>query len=900
MIRPGIRRLFRLPGRPPAEVDDEMRLHLELRAEQLEREGLEPEAARAEARRRFGDLEAARRMMRGEARHAHRRLRASEWAGALLDDARHAARALAREPGLTALVAVMLALGIGVNAAMFGVIDRLLLRGPAAVHEPGRLRRLYMTARVPGIGEFTGSTLGWVWYDRVRGAVPALEGVAASSVTEATFGERQEARQVRMGAATADFFPLLGVRPALGRFYGAWEDRPPVGARVVVLGDAFWRRELGGDAGAVGREVTLNGERFQVIGVAPPGFTGTTLEPVDLWIPMSTRSARMTPAWPRDWSAQWLQVVARLRPGATDAQAGAQLTALLRRTYDGDEIPVRTAVYSLRPLGSDDDGREAAQTVIARWLMGVAAVVLLIVCANVANLTLARAVRQRRELAVRLALGISRGRLVRLLLLESVARVALGALAGVVAAWWLGRLVRGTLLPDVAWLGPPVDARVLTFTIAAALGVAALTALAPLGFARRTGAADALRGGAQGGGGRRARARTALVLAQTALSVALLVGAGLFVRSLQRVGKVPLGLEPERVLAADIDWPSMGAIADSARALERARRDRAIDGVLAGLRARPDVDDAAIAIGTPFHSRFGVPIRADGWDSLPRLPGGGPYVSAVTGGYFATVGTRLLRGRAFSDADRDGARVAIVNRTMARVLWPGRDALGQCLYLGPRDAPCARVVGVAEDAHREGLRDRDAMQVYLPVGQERGMGGRMVLVRPRGDPAAAAPTVRRALTDALPGVLLVSVATLQDALDPEIRPWRTGALLFGLFGALALLVAALGLYSVVTYTVAQRRHEFGVRAALGALPRDVLALVMRQGLATALAGCAAGLLLALAAGRFLAPLLFETSPRDPLVLAVVAAAMVGTALIASIAPARRAARVDPALALRAD
>jgi predicted permease len=391
---------------------------------------------------------------------------------------------------------------------------------------------------------------------------------------------------------------------------------------------------------------------------------------------------------------------------------------------------------------------------------------------------------------------------------------------------------------------------------------------------------------------------------QAALSVVLLVGAGLFVRSLRNVRALDLGLQPDRVLAVSPRWPRVSGVVVGEAERERARRDTAVDRAAAYLTGRPEYEAAGVAVGTPFQSTFGLDTRVAGWDSLPAMAGGGPFISAVSGGYLAAVGTRVLTGRGFTRADGAGSeRVALVSRTTARTLWPGREATGQCVYVD--SAPCARVVGIVADAKRFQLREEPALQFYIPLGQERGMGGRLLLVRPRCpagacDLGAAAEPLRRALRDARLGLPYLDIRPLQRAIDPQIRPWRLGTAMFGVFGALAFLVAAVGLYGALAYGVAQRRQEIGVRMALGARAAQVVRLVLGEGLRVTLLGAVVGAAAALVGGRFLAGLLFDVRPTDPAVFAAVVGLVVVVAAAASLVPAWRATRVDPAEVLRAD
>lgn len=916
---------FRLPvhlrelaGR---DTEDEIRLHLELRAEQLVRAGLTPERARAEARRRFGDIEHARRHLGRSARAMEDRMRLRDALEGLWQDVTYGVRSLGRERYFSFVVVLTMALAIGANAAMFGVLDRMLLRGPEHVQDRDRVTRVVFTTTHPQFGERTGATFGYVAYAALRDHVRSFQSVAAYSVSDALLGGSEGTERIRLGAATWDFFPLLGVRPRLGRFYDESEDRPPEGERVAVLSHGLWTRLFSADETAIGRSVELNGRSHTIVGVAPAGFTGIDLQQVDAWIPMSTRSAGITDDWPSSWNASWLNIVARLAPGAAPERAGAEATAAFRGAWGEREGFYGEAELSLVPSHFDrSSGREPLEAPVSRWLVGVALVVLLIACANVANLQLARATRHERQVAVRLALGIGRTRLVRLLLVQSLLLCLAGGAAGLALAHWGGAVLRGLLLPGVQWTSSPVDVRVLVVTLALAVATGLLTGLLPALQAVRRDVTASLRTGVREGGGRRVRARSVLTIAQAALCVLLLTAAGLFLRSLSNVMNLDLGLEADRALVVSLSWPqlprsaatevgdgSVGRAADADHdpaAVERQRRARFYETAVDELRAMPEVAYAALAVGTPFRSSFSVRLRVPGYDSIPELPGGGPYVSAVTGGYFEAVGTQLVRGRTFTSADRAGSEpVAILNETMARTLWPAGDALGECLHIGDESdgpRPCSRIVGVVRDARRFRLREDAAMQYYIPFGQEAGIGGTTLLVRPRGDMASSIPALRARVRQLDGGVGYVNIGSLQESLDPQVRPWRLGAMLFGVFGLLALGIAAVGLYSVIAYGVAQRGHEMGVRMALGARSANVLGMVLFEGARLAAIGIGIGLLLALMAGNRVEPLLFDTSPRDGLVLALVAGTLFAVGLLASLLPAARATRVDPVVALRSD
>jgi predicted permease len=537
--------------------------------------------------------------------------------------------------------------------------------------------------------------------------------------------------------------------------------------------------------------------------------------------------------------------------------------------------------------------------------MAVASIVLVIATANVANMLLARAIRRRREIAVRLALGVSAGRLARSLIAEALVLAVGGAVFGLALAYGGGEIMRRVFLPDVVWTTRPVDVRVLglalTLTVAVGIGLG----LAPVLQARYTDVNRALRSGAREGSVRRNRLRTALLVVQAALSVALLVAAGLFVRSLHNVRAVDLGIQPERVLVATVSWPAVNQPANvrippgqkAPWQVARAAQWRDLRERIATL---PDVESATLTVGSPFGFSFGVDLKIPGRDSLPKV-GAGTFISAVGRDYFTTVGTRLVRGRLFRPTEGEATeRVVIVNETMARTLWPNEDPLGKCLVIGDGETRCSTVVGVVRTAHQFAIREDQSMQYYIPLGQENGFGGTVLMVRPKSSVTFGADRLRRAIGSVATNATLIRVEELQDRIDPQIRPWRLGAALFGLFGALAVLVAAIGLYSVIGYLVAQRTHEFGVRTALGARSSDVMRQVLGEAVRVTVPGVAIGLLLALAAGRWIAPLLFNVTPRDPVVFASVTVVFVLVAVLASLSTSANAASNHTVVAHRSE
>jgi len=673
-IRPNVRRLFRLAVRRRAlrerDIDDEIRLHIDLRAEQLAREGWTREAARVEAERRFATLlDDARARLLDAARHRDTRMSWSDRLDSVRQDAAFALRQLRAAPGVTATAVLTLALGVGANATMFGVVDRLLLRPPALVADAARVTRLYIERPRAG---FSGNVVPMVSapaYFAVRDSTRAFAAVAGFFPGQHVVGEGDAARQRHVLEAAGNFFTLLGVRPALGRFFGPDDDRVPAGSLVAVLGDRFWREAYGADPAVLGRTIVVEGDRYVIVGVAPRGFNGIDLVPTDVYVPLSAIAYHArTHDWATDGRVAWMQMVARLRPGATAARAEREATTVLRGT-----APDSNAFdYGARVIAAPvSEGRAPAKSgqrtraAIAGWLAGVAAVVLLVACANVANLLLARAVRRRREIAVRTALGAGRGRIARQLLTESALVAAFGGAGGLLLARWGGAAVRATFLPDVDWSQGVVSGRVLLFALGVTTLTALLTALAPAAHVAAFGVTAGLRSGAREGGGRRNRMRTALLLAQAALSVVLLVGAGLFVRSIRRIGALDFGYEPARLLFADVVFPEAAP-----KEAQLAVYDRMLDRV----RRLPGVERAALSTTSPFWSLVAGDLAVPGFDSLPALGADFPLYNAVGPDYFAATGVRVVRGRAITAADVEGApRVAVVNEAMARRIWKGAD-----------------------------------------------------------------------------------------------------------------------------------------------------------------------------------------------------------------------------------
>ena len=535
-----------------------------------------------------------------------------------------------------------------------------------------------------------------------------------------------------------------------------------------------------------------------------------------------------------------------------------------------------------------------ADAKVAVLLGAVSILVLLIACANVANLQLARGIARQREVAVRIALGIDRARLVRQLVSETVL-LALGAgVAAIIVAIWGGGIVRRVLFTSELAAGRTVDPRLIAYTALAAIAAGIVSGLIPALQASRPAVADALRAGARAGGPARSRTRTVLLITQAALTVVFLVGAMLFVRSLQRIQALPLGMEPARVLVVSARTSGMRITSAETSALYTRLLDAA--------RATPGVERAALAIGLPFASSWAEEVEVPGRDSVPLTRDGGPYFNAVTSDFFGTVGTRVLRGRGLTEADRGtSARVVVVNQTLASLWWPNEEAIGHCLKVGGDTMPCAQIVGVVEDARRQNVIEDAAVQFFVPLAQAPVWAdARVLFVRPTGDAAKAVESLRRELQTRVPDAPFIEVSRLEDLVSPQMRAWQLGATAFGMFGLLAVVVAALGLYSVLAYDVSRRLRELGIRVALGAGRADIGRMVVGRAVRVAVFGALIGFAIAIAAGPTVAPLLFQTSAREPLAFIVAVAILFTVALLAAIVPTRRASRVDPIIALRSD
>jgi predicted permease len=822
---------------------------------------------------------------------------------ALKADVRYALRVLRWNPAFTALAVVSLAIGIGFNTAMFSAVDALLLR-PLPIHRPERIVDVY-TRGTDGDKYATSSYPDFLDF-RDRNAVfsemlaysPAIAAVKAGERSVMALGE----------VVTGNYFQGLGVGAALGRTLLPEDDRPGA-PRAVMISNRLWLREYGGDPGALGRTMHIKGQPYTIVGVAPRDFTGMVpmLQP-EMWLPVAwveeVEPAGIQDAVPSPTGntrlerrgQRWLFIKGRLKEGETAARAEANLQVIMQQLAadhpkTNTDRPVSVAAnVRIHPMA------DAAIRPVAAGLMVGIGLVLLIACANVANMLLARASGRQREIGIRLAIGASRGRLVRQLLTESVVLAGLGAMAGVALAALLLKLIDIMPLPipiPIA-LTLRLDARVLIFTIAIATLAGLVAGLAPALRATRVNLTADLKGEVTGAkrAGRRWTLRDGLVAAQTAVTLVLLVTAALLTRSLLEAHRVDLGFRTEGLVALGTELSLIGYDEEKAKPVfdEIARRVRALPGVAAVGRAVRQ----PLAINYNRNSVFFPDRHAVGSN--------GVSISAtwVDEEYFSTLGVPLLRGRNFSGADvPNSPRVAIVNEAFARRYWPDAAVLGKQFRIRAVDGPTVEIVGLVADYKVETVGEPPTPYIHYSLRQ-RPSSGEVLLARSASDPDALLAAMRREVLTLEPAAVFLDSHTMESQVDATLLPARLAAQIIGLIGTVATALAAIGLYGVVAYTVARRTREIGIRMALGATPHAVVRMIMRQGMSIAAVGLVAGAGLGWLAARAVAAGLYGVGAADPTAWAAAIAVLFGAAGLANYLPARRAARVDPSVALRID
>jgi predicted permease len=883
-----------------ADIEAELRFHFEQKVAGLIARGTTPDVARAQAVSEFGDVDAVRSDLREiDGRIAKHRQHAEWWEG-IAQDIGYVLRNLRRSPGFTLAVVLTLALGIGANAAVFSLLDRMFLRSPAGVSKPNEVRRIeqrYFDKRRHS--DAVRSVYNYPELRSLRAAAPEGVSLAGYRADHVSLGPDDDAPEGNASYVEGDYFGVVGVHPAAGRFFTPDEDRIDNITELAVISHRYWIQRFGGEAGAIGQSVNIDARRFTIIGVAPKGFDGIDLEPVDLWVPMSTLRNYNPggPNWYDSPNGYFMRVITRAATRGTELRVAASATTVLRASKAIQDTLSKAELASVIEAAWPDAG--GSEVTISTRLAGPAAIILLIACANVANLLLARGFQRRREIAVRLALGVSRARLVGQLLTESVVIALIGGVVAFGAAVWGAAALRHGVLPDVRWGEPAINLRLAAFTAVIAVLVGAATGLVPALQASTPDLTSALKAGAREGTFRRSRLRSGLLVVQGALSVVLLAGSGLFVRSLRNIESVGVGYDADHLVLAGVGHVSgqQSHSQEIATALpviaERLSHESGVEGV--------GLVDMEPMWGFRWVSVF-LPDR----DSVPKLHGSAPFMSWVSPSYLITVGVRVQAGRGLLETDREGAAaVIVVSALTARTIWPGENAIGKCLILDKRDRPCRTVVGIVSETHFAGIVEEPSMHVYIPLAQSGpnvSAGALVIRVSPthaRQTGAIVAQT-RLQLISSLGRWARPRVRPMSDLFSRELRPYRLGATLFSAAGLLALLVAAVGIYSTVAYTLSQRMHEMGVRVALGAQGADIVRLVVSEGLRIVLLGVAIGTVVALALGRAVASMLYNTSPRDPVVLTTVVLTLLVVTVVACLVPAWRATRADPITALRAE
>ena len=874
-IRYVARRLDR--RRAEAELEEEIRTHLELETEQNIESGMTPEEAREAALRAFGNVTLSK--------EDSRTMWGLRWLETLWQDVRFGVRTLVKSPAFTVVAVIALALGIGANSAIFSVVNAVLLR-PLPYKDSDRLFMVWEKGDAeafPLNSVSAANFMDWREQNHVFEGVAAV-GRASFNLTGVGEPEMVEGRRV-----SANLFRLLGVEPQLGRAFLPEEDAPGAG-RVVILSHGLWRRHFGSQPGIAGKALTLNCQSYTVVGVMPQDFQFPSRQD-EMWVPMAFSSEEAA-----NRGNNTYEVVGRMKPGVSLVQAQAEMNTLaarLRQQYPDVVKSDATVIVSLHEQVVGD----IKQALLV--LLGAVGFVLLVACANVANLLLARAAGRQKEIALRVALGAGRLRLVRQFLTESMLLALLGGAAGLLLSLWGLSLLKAFMPENISQVGEiALDARVLGFTLLVSLLTGLVFGLAPFAQASRLNLNEILkdggRGTASGRGGNRLRG--GLVVAEVAVSLILLVGAGLLINSFLRLRNSDPGYRSDNLLTMTVVLPEQ-------KYPEPAQRAAFFAELIERVKALPGVRSAAVTDWLPLTmtgGSFGVSVdgRPDpGPDQRPDV-----VTRVVSPEYFGTMGIRLLRGRQFNERqDRaDAAPVVVISETTARRLWPGEDALGKRIKPGGLDSPdpWMEVVGVVNDVRQFDLATEPRLQMYLPYVQFEWFVPRQLVIKTDVEPSSLAAAVRGAVWGVDKEQPVSDIRTMEEVLSESIARQRFSTMLLGIFAAVALALAAVGIYGVMSYAVANRTREIGIRMALGAQAGSVLRLIVAQGLKLVSAGVLLGLVGSLLLTRLMSSLLFGVSPTDPLTLVTISLLLVVVALLASYIPARRAAKVDPLIAIR--
>jgi len=863
---------------PGADVEDELRFHLESIVDELVAAGMSPRAARETARKKFGDVEGISKTLYSLSEQRERRMNRADWFDSIRQDLVYGLRQLRKSPAFTAVAIITLALGIGANSAIFSVVYSVLLRPLPYANAD----RVFTFAQQNGSG--TMCCLPYGNYYAWRREATAFEALGATTgYPPMTLTGQGDPIPVSTVVASADYWKAMFIPPALGRYYTDVDDREGA-SKVVVLSHAMWQNRFGGDRGIIGRSIMLSGRPFTVVAVAAPEYV--LLPPAErIWIPLAPPAWRLT-----DFKDHELRVYGLLRPGVTIQSAVRQLTQIDTRLarenphsgYDGGVAPMSVIDFMVGPHRTR-----------LYMLLGAVALVLLISCGNIASLLLARANVRRAEMAIRGALGATRGRIVTQLLIESLLLGVGGAVLGLAVATAGTRFLVSSPAGIPRLQDASLNAPVLAFTLVLAVASSILFGLVPAIRVARLDLQRTLRdGGRESRGAAREKLRRALVVGELSVAQILLIGAGLLIRSSIALQSVPAGFDTRNLLAVDLFLPS-------ARYQEKARQEATYQ----------QIEDAIAAIpGVRLVGRTQVaPIHGFGWDWTAFREGSDGHddgavdsdMRSATPDYFNALGLRLLRGRNFTRGDvADGPKVAIISRGLAKRLYGDADPIGRRIGNGnAKDPQWREIVGVVDDMRASGLANDIPRELYMPSTQWTN-GVQTFVVRGAVPVLSLVPSIRRAVLSVDPTLALSNVSTIEQSIDDSQAMSRFTTWLLVLLGATGLVLAAVGVYGVIAYVVAQRTHELGVRMALGASGGTVQWMVVRQGVVLAAAGVAVGVLASLVAARALRTMVFGITAHDPTTFVVVAALLALVAVFASYVPARRATRIDPLVALR--
>jgi putative ABC transport system permease protein len=885
MIPPGLRswsNSILRRARLESEMDTELRFHIDAYADDLFREGLPRDEALRRARLAFGGIDRAKE----ECREA----RGVTFIETLLYDLRYGLRTLAKSPGFAAIALATLAIGIGANTAIFSVVYAVLLK-PLPFADPGQLVFVLQAKPQDGVPK-TGNS--YDNFTEIRAQNHSFIELASVQRHQLTLTGRGEPAAIDTAVVTPEFFALLGAKPLVGRTFVP-DDGKQGAAPVVILSEKLWRDRFGADPGIIGNSISLDKRSFTIIGIMPADFRFPLFPTWDaVWIPLAQDP--LFGPWMQRPGGHWLPVIARLKPGVSIAQAQAELDAIGARLARKSPAENAGWIFRLSPLQQVLVGDVKTALLV---LLGAVGLVLLIGCANISNLLLARATSRGKEIALRIALGAGRARLIRQLLTESAILGLLGGAAGVLLAYSGVHALILFLPEDVPQIHAiRVDASVLTFALGLSILASFIFGLAPAFFAAGANLQASLKEGTDRSTetGARNFARSSLAVAEIALALVLLVAAGLLVRSFASLTSVNPGFDVTHVVRADIQLPQFQ--------YSKPGQWSAFSGeLLRRLRAQPGLRNSAIAVPLPIASGF-VNLGFDivGHPPLPKgMPETADYVS-ISPEYFRVMSIPLLRGRIFNDQDSSSApRVTVISEALARQYFPNQDPLGKQLVFGfpPNPGVPREIVGIVADVRDVSLRRDPGPMMYVPFDQAPFWGGEVV-VRSNLRPASVSAAIRREVREVDKDLPVSDIASMSDAINTSVAQPRFRAFLLSLFGGMALLLAAAGIFGVISYSVGRRTHEIGIRITLGATPASVLRLILKESARLVVVGLIIGVPTALLLGRFLSDLLFGIHAADPATFIAVALLLAAVATFAAYIPARRATKVDPIIALRTE